>query len=553
MKALTLAGVLLATFGGGGSTRAAELATADNVVITSGTTTIRIGHIEVAGSSLSNADLTSLFDTKDPKVLEARMRKLDAASIVIPEIAVETIEGSASDRFSQKQVRLTDVHGGRAETGSAAESLLAEKNDKLDTVISIASTTFKGLDLAQIVHLATGPRTDDAEPPRPLVDDIALQTVTIGGANKDGSPTVIASVRGTGLKGRTLRSNPGDAANDGKATLAAMNDIAHSFSAELIEADGLALDGTVGASTNGLKSLALKHVAVRGFGDGKLARFELIGLALEGNEKQPGRMALASAEIDHVASNASPVPSIDKIELHDFALDIPSDDKSAARIAVSVAHAAYQAPGLVIGKLPAKATLSIEHAAFDVPPDSGVAPMLLAMGYKHLDLSSESASRYDAAGQKLDIDRLSVAGAGMGALDLKLSLAKVSEAIVSQNDAAQKAAAAAILVKTLDVTLQDDGLIDKAIGFKAAIDSVTVAEERANLAQMLDLGMLTFGLQDSDKAQIIVAALQKFIAKPKTLHIALASRNGLGVASIPLIDSPRTLLDAVEVEASASE
>ena len=69
--------------------------------------------------------------------------------------------------------------------------------------------------------------------------------------------------------------------------------------------------------------------------------------------------------------------------------------------------------------------------------------------------------------------------------------------------------------------------------------------------QLVDTGIVGFGLQASAKAQSIVAALHTFIADPKTLHIALASKNGLGAAVISGIDSPQALLDAVEVEAGA--
>ena len=306
-------------------------------------------------------------------------------------------------------------------------------------------------------------------------------------------------------------------------------------------------------ATDGLQSLALKHVAVRGLGEGRLAHFELRGLAIQGNEKQPGRLALASAEIDNVATNATPVPSIDRIDLRDLAIDVPTNDKSGQRFALSVTHAGYEAPGLVIGRLPVKATLSIEHATFDVPPDSGAAPMLMAMGYKHLDLSSESRSRYDAAAQTLDLDRLSLTGVGMGTLEVKLALAKVSEEIVSQVDAVQKAAAAAVLVRTLDLTLRDDGLIDKAIAFKAAADGVTVEQERTNLEQLIDLGIVGAGLQDSPKAQMVVAALRKFIENPKVLHIALSSKTGLGADAMPMLGNPQALLDALDVQAGADE
>ncbi len=528
---------------------AAGVASADDIVVTNGPATIRIRHIEVAGSSLSHDDLTALFAIKDPKALEARLRTLDAASIVIPEIDGTSRDSATDVRFTQKDVLLANVKSGRAATGSAAAATLTVKDDKTDSTITTGATTFKGLDLAQIVHLSTGPRVDDDEAPRPICDEIAIQTVTTGGAIKDGPPIAIATIRATALKGRPLKTDSG--ARDKGAAL--LNDVAHSFAADLIEADDFALAGPPSTATTGLKSFALKHVAVHGFGAGKLDHFELRGLAMEGSDKQPGRLALATAEIDNVATNATPVPSVDRIDLHDFAVDVPTSDKSGQRFALSVARAGYEAPGLVIGRLPAKATLSVEHATFDVPPDSGAAPMLMAMGYKHLDLSSESRSRYDAAAQTLDLDRLSLTGVGMGTLDIKIGLAKVSEEIVSQVDAVQKAAAAAVLVKTLDVALHDDGLIDKAIGFKAAADGVSVEQERTNLEQLIDLGTVGFGLQDSPKAQMVVTALHKFIEKPNNLHIALSSKDGLGAGAMPMLGNPQALLDALDVQAAADE
>ena len=528
-------------------------AKADGIVLTEGSATLRIPHIEVVGSTLSDGDLASLFATKDPKALEARLRMLDAASIVIPEMTSDQNAGGTEVHFTQKQVLLADIHGGRAATGSAAFATLAMKDGKTATNVSIGATTFKGLDLAQVVHLSAGPRADDAEAQKPLCDAVAVDAVSIGRAAPDAVPITVATIQLKGLMGRPLKTEPTASAGD-QADAATFDDIVHSFSAELVQADHVALAGPVSGSTNGLKSLALEHVAANGLGGGKLARFELNGLVVEGNDKQPGRLALASAQIENVASNATSVPSVDRIELRDFSMDIPAEPgKQTGHMALAVAHAGYAAPGLVIGKLPAKATLSVEHAAFDLPPDNAAAPMLLAMGYKHLDLSSQSASRYDQAAQTLAIDKLELTGAGMGSLDIKLGLAKVSEGIVSQDEAVEKAAAAALLVKSLDLTLRNDGLVDKAVAFKAAADGVGVEQERQNISELMNLGLAGVGLQESDKAQRIVAALQKFIAEPKTLHIALASKSGLGADSTPLLNDPKALLDAMDVEASAND
>ena len=542
--------------------------TADDIVFNDGRITFHIKHLEIAGSPLSAGDVATMFGGKDAKTLEEQLHKLDAASIVIPEITSD--DEATQTHFIQKQLLLADVHGGRATVGSAATTTFTTQGEQRTTKVTIGATTFRGLDLAQSAHLAAGPRADDSEAQRSICDELAIQAFTIqtlasDASAKDSQPLTIATISEKGLRGRSLSAEAFKLVNttgieakedeaEKKNNALVADDLSHSFSVDLIQADDFAVAGPVGGGIEGLKSFGLKHLALHNFTAGRLGEFELSRLVAEGNEKQPGRIALGTASIVN-SGVVNGFPSVDKIDLRDIALNVPVGDKGnpESHLAMTVTHAGYEAPGLVIGKLPQKANMSIEHAVFDVPPDSGAAPMLLAMGYKHLDLSSESVSRYDAAEQTLDLDRVSLSGVGMGAVDIKLGLTKVSETIVSQNDAVQKAAVAAVLLKTFDLKLRNDGLIDKAIGFKAAIDGVTLEQERTNIVQLVDTGMVGFGLQASAKAQSLVAALHKFIADPKTLHIALASKNGLGANSLSMIDSPQTLLDAVDLEASADE
>ena len=541
---------------------------ADDIVFIDGRTTFHIKHLEIAGSPLSAGDVATMFGGKDAKALEEQLHKLDAASIVIPEITGD--DEATQTHFSQKQLLLADVHGGRATTGSAAVATFTTHGDQRTVKVTVGATTFRGLDLAQIAHLAAGPRTDDSEAQRSICDDLAMQAFTIQSSSidagaKDGQPLTIATISEKGLRGRPLSAEAfklvntkGTEAKDDEAekknNALVADDLSHSFSVDLVQADEFAIAGPLGEDAEGLKSFGLKHLALHDFAAGRLGEFELDRLVAEGNEKQPGKIALGTASMVN-SGVVNGFPSVDKIDLRDIVIDIPVNEKSgpASHLAMTVTHAGYEAPGLVIGKLPQKANMSIEHAVFDVPPDSGAAPMLLAMGYKRLDLSSESVSRYDTAAQTLDLDRVSLSGVGMGTLDVKLGLANVSQSIVSQTDAVQKAAVAAILLKTFDLKLRNDGLIDKAIGFKAAIDGVTLEQERTNIVQLIDTGLVGLGLQGSTKAQNVVAALHKFIADPKTLHIALASKDGLGAGSLSMIDSPQTLLDAVDLQASADE
>lgn len=553
MKGCKLVALLMGTMLGAATGRAAPAlppgakASADNIVLTVGTATVRIKHIEVAGSSLSDADLAAIFASKDGADVERRLRGLDATSVQIPELVVDQAEPRGEAHSVHTQLLLADIHAGRASTGSAGSGTVTVKTDKANVTITIGATTFKGLDLAQIVHVAAATRAAGEEA-KPLCDDIAANAVTILGAAGDKRPVTIATIHETGLKGRPPEVMQ---AKEAPATSspATGEELSRAFSADLVDISDVAVAPTTDAIARDLKSFALKHAVLSGLGDGKLARFAIEGLAVD---SKPGSVKVASAEVLGVGASGGDVPAVNKIDLRDASVDVAADDaRPDERIGFTVAHAAYEAPGLVIGRLPSRAALQVEHLAFDVPANNAAAPVLLAMGYKHVDLSSSALSRYDPATRSLSIDRFSLSGADMGTLDLKLDFANVSDAIVSQDDEAQKAAAASVLVKTVDVTLHDAGLVDKAIAFKAAVDGIGLGQERTNITQLIDTGLVGFGLQGSAKAQAIVAALHKFVVAPKTLHLALSSKEGLGAASVALIGDPQALLDALDVQASA--
>ncbi len=58
---------------------------------------------------------------------------------------------------------------------------------------------------------------------------------------------------------------------------------------------------------------------------------------------------------------------------------------------------------------------------------------------------------------------------------------------------------------------------------------------------------------NNEKARLVGAAIAKFIADPKTLHVAIESKSGLGAAAIGLLGSPDLILDALDVQATADE
>ena len=57
----------------------------------------------------------------------------------------------------------------------------------------------------------------------------------------------------------------------------------------------------------------------------------------------------------------------------------------------------------------------------------------------------------------------------------------------------------------------------------------------------------------SPKLKPLEDALATFIAKPKTLHLAIATKNGLGIADMGLLGDPNALLDVLDIQANAND
>ena len=79
---------------------------AEGVAIAAGTATIRIQRVDIAGTKLTDVDLKVLLDANAPDGLEARLRKLTAAAIVIPEIAVDDSTRGAERHVLVKKMLL---------------------------------------------------------------------------------------------------------------------------------------------------------------------------------------------------------------------------------------------------------------------------------------------------------------------------------------------------------------------------------------------------------------------------------------------------------------
>ena len=115
-----------------------------------------------------------------------------------------------------------------------------------------------------------------------------------------------------------------------------------------------------------------------------------------------------------------------------------------------------------------------------------------------------------------------------------------------------QASAIAVLAKSLDVRIVNAGLLEKAIALKAQQDGIGIAEERAFGVDFFQ-NKLPLILGDGAGVASIGKAVAQFIAEPKSLHVSLESKQGLGVGAIGMLGDPGALLDALDIKAAANE
>ena len=535
---------------------------ADNVVITVGDTTFRIKRIDMTGTTLSNADLVALLDSKSTESAEARLKKFSAAAVIVPELlADETIAGTER-HMSMSHILLANVVEGKAAAGSAGEISFALKDEKATVNGTTGAIEATALDLAQIAHVFGTVRTDEAEPIKSLYDAFVVHTIKVTNVTQNSTLT-IAAFREVGAKARALKTNL-TAASSAKPdpadpkSAALFDDMAHSFQIGLLEIDDLAVHSE---APDGTTNVALGKASLTSFADRKIGGFGFNDFKLDGPGAKVGIGSLAVGTFVIPPSKGStagpstmaPPASLDvgQIDVDVVSKTEKTDDKPASttNVKFKVDHVGFTGTG-VPGEIPASSTFSLDKASFDVPPDDGAG--FNAMGYKHVVVSSALVADYKASEQELSITKLSVDGVDMGSVDTSVRLLNVGKGLLSSDQNIQAASAVAMLVKSLDIKVKNDGLFQKAIAYKAAKDGVTIDKER-EVGVDFFTNQLPLLANGNPKLKLVGSAIAAFITDPKTLHINVVSKAGLGIAAMGMLGTPDLILDGLDIQASANQ
>lgn len=542
---------------------AAEGGGVDNLAFTVGATTYSIPHLEIQGASLPPAELAHLFDG-DEKAIDARLARFSARKIVIPALASETRTVGSVERGAYRDLVFENISAGRVGLARAAGGAqTVEKAQGVAERYVWGAVASRGVDLRQLVHISLASRGDADEAKKPLVEEEIVESATFEDRNEN---LVVKTGRLTlaGVRGRALAAPPvrllerlekldPEKPEDDAALLRDLLDAVASLDVAALDARDIVATGK-GAPADKPYTVRIgrafaKDIAAAAIGDFAIEDFSLA--SSDGGKATLARFGLRGAQLASLLDSG--YPRLAHIEAKGLEADLP-DPKTdeAARMKFSLAGAEADFSNYR-DIAPTKISARIDRFAVDLAT-RGEAPstaQFVALGYKSLDLSAALAGEWREKTREAVVAPLRIEGRDMGAATLDVTFGNVSEAVFSPVALLSRAAALAASVKSVDLTLEGGGLLDRVLALEAKEQKIPLEKARTDYAKAAG-GAIVELAGGGEKAKRIADAVSAFIMKPKRLHLRVASQQGVNALDT-LAKKPADILESVEVEARADK
>jgi len=568
----------------------------DDVTFDAGFAKYSAKHVEVSGSNLSADEFKNLLSGLAKGISAEGLAKLNAASIVIPDLALEETVAGSHQFAHYLDVRLSGIHAGKVDSYSIASGAIGgELADGQTLTATIHGMGGTGIDLPGLARVLIEASADADAPLTPLYD-----TAYAGGYEIKTSlfEMSIGKMLMSDIRGRPLKTPLADilkqlpktheagqpfSPEEQKAALAflpAFLDLYAAFSVGRMEIHDFKMsghgDGTLPlpSFTASISSIAMTdyrnsrvgELAIDGLdvapaaGKFHLGTFSLKGLdfrdALAGLSQLMQRAATAPTGVAPSEKDLKllKTPRLDSLTFGDlvaeFSVPQETDNPStrAKNMRIKVANYKME-PTLWPDGLPKSIATSLDHLVFDLLPNLPDADILADNGFDTLDLSFKIAVGWDEGTQRLTIDKARFVGEGLGTEDIAATLDNVPAEAFNSDQFARQAAWLGGLVKSLDVRIENAKLFDILLAIQARQTHKSTDDAKRDLITAAAVSIPQL-LGNSPAAKQLADAVTKFLANPKSLHIMLTSRDGLGFADVV---APDHILDNVELSATANE
>lgn len=585
----------------------------DNVSLAFGDTLVTAPKVTVSGTRLSRDDLLAILksESKDAKDASkdswpARLQRLDAGSLTMPELRVERRDGEKRQVVTYRDVAARTIRAGRISELTAAGATLSVEGAPQAGRGSYGRIRAEEVDLTALARLYS--EAGSATTPfLRLYASLAVEAIAF--IDERGTTVSIARLTGRDLSGRQTPATwrgavealgDGGLAEDDRAKRARaaglLADLAEAVSVGSLEATDLKvkevkgedpLSFSIGRMSYAGGTEAAITLADVGFGakeaQGKVGRLTLTGFSLEPTITALRRLAKAPAPADaSPGKGAAPAqdpqeaelrrltPVIGTLTLSDLGLDlaqaavapgpIASGDplKAPKPVALPPLQIGLRGASMSFGPpkdgVPTESRFSLTGLTMPASAVEGVPGLgsLGLYGYRDLDLDATADTAWSEDKRELSFKELSLSGKDMGRLHLNATLGGIGPEVFDPDAAVSGFAMLSATAKALDLTLENGGLFERFIDAQAKVLSLKPDELRKEYVTASVIGVPVI-LGNSAAAKAIGAAMGKFVAKPGILSISAKAKSGegLGMVDVSTAPTPAAVLDKLDVSAKA--
>jgi hypothetical protein len=536
--------------------------TLDNIAITLGATTYRIPHIEIEGASLPWAELATLFLSGDTNVA-ARLARVSARRIAVPAMSSESRNDSRVERAAYRKLLFENVVSGRAATMRAdgGEETIESPKGGVQRIYWGASEA-KGVDLVELARIAVSARSEADAPLKPLVEEEVVESSRLEDAGANFIVTT-GRLKIEGVRGRALQTPAGtlierfeklDPAKpeEDPALMRDLLEALQSFEAASIDVEDVVATGKGESAgkpfTSKIARAGLRKVAGAGVGEMFVDDFSLA--ASDGGNFSVKRFALNELRLAPVLQGGA-YPKLARVDMRGLAADLPdpkTSETSRVKFSVENANATF---GNFLKTTPTRFSGRIDNFIVDLAArgETQTTAHFLALGYRDLTLSGLAAGEWREKTSEAALEPVAIDAKNMGAARLSALFGNVSSAAFSSSPVISRAAALATSVKSVDLTLEGDGLVDRVLALEAKEQKTSVEKARADYAKAAATAITALGGAGAN-ARKVAEAVSAYIEKPKRLYLRFVAQKGVNALDL-LTRKPSEILEALEVEASA--
>ncbi|MBZ6074775.1 hypothetical protein [Microvirga puerhi] len=559
----------------------------DNVRMTFGSASYEAKTIRFDGVTTSRAEIEALFAAQTSDPWAARLSRINAAQVTIPELKVEQIFGSKTQVTTYRDLALTNIRAGHIAEAVAATAGAEVSDGKRRTTVSYGRMAISDVDGPGIANLFEAKAENPAAPLTRLYGSFSIDDVNFVD-DQNGTNVAIPHMVGRDFMARptadswsgsmsvfTELADRRDLSEDEqKRLLTTFADVFGAFGIGFMEARDMTVkfrpDEAKGQDTASIRRMA--YTGAKGTQPAD-ARVEGVDIRTEDGRMAIGTIAFTGfsfastieglktlgdkrlKELDATTLRGL-MPKLGTMTVEGIDIDMPNAKPNADapdRVKASLKSFEVTADQPV-SAIPTNLRVSIRNFAMAVPEnskDEGI-QSLTSLGYKAVDMSMLVAAGWNAGTQELNLKEVSVEGKDMGRISLTGLLGDVSQDVFNPDTALATVALIGARAKTLNLVVENGGLFERYLN-KTAKEQKTTPESLRRTFAAGTAVVIPSMLGSSGGAKTLSQAIARFIAKPGRLVVNAKAKDpaGLGVADLITAADPSAVIEKLDISATA--